>query len=203
MIFRRYFEQHNEHRILLTKLIMLLDETVFGGSNLLNLFVIYLTQAVNAWLLIVLAWRAGLRTGPEIVPAALIAVSALFTVHQYENLTWGFQTQFVIVFAAATAAFLSLARYAETGQPAKLALTILACAIATSEMANGILVGFTAVAMAIALRLSRRIVAVLALSATLLLAAYLINYSSVAHHSNVIVSLSHPLQLVAYGSVTR
>jgi hypothetical protein len=198
VIFRRYFEQHNEHRILLTKLITLVDQTVFGGSNLLNLFVIYLAQALNAWFLIVLAWRAGLRSYPEIVPAALVAVGALFTLHQYENLTWGFQTQFVIVFAAATAAFLSLARHADTRRPISLALTILACAIATCEMANGVLVGLIAGAMAMALRLSWRVVALLTLTAALLLGAYLINYSPIAFHSNVNESLTHPLQLIGY-----
>src|SRR5215813_12433280 len=33
-ILGRFFEQHNEHRILLTRLITLLDQTAFGGRNL-------------------------------------------------------------------------------------------------------------------------------------------------------------------------
>lgn len=198
VILARLFEQHNEHRALLTKLITLLDEDAFGGGYLLNFAIIYVTQAVHAGFLIVLAARAGLRGRPEIVLAALVAVSALFTVHQHENLTWGFQTSFVIVFAAATAAFLSLARYAETRRGLHFALTILAGAVATSEMANGVLVGLIVVALAAVLRLPWRAIAVLALAATLLLAAYVATYSPASHHSNLGASLAHPLQLAAY-----
>jgi hypothetical protein len=198
VIFRRYFEQHNEHRILLTKLIMFTDQAVFGGSNLLNFAIIYLTQALHAWFLTVLAWRAGLRSYSEILPAALTILATLFTVHQFENLTWGFQTQFVIVFAAATAAFLSVARYAETGRSINLVATVLASAIATSEMANGVLVAMIVVVMAITLRLGWRIVLILAVVAALLPAAYLIDYSPVAHHSSIAESIGHPLQLVGY-----
>ncbi|HMK80978.1 MAG TPA: hypothetical protein VK438_15090 [Xanthobacteraceae bacterium] len=197
-ILGRSFEQHNEHFILLTKLITLIDETAFGGRNVFNFFVIYLTQALHAWLLIVLARRAGLRAYFEIVPAALVAIAMLFAVHQHENLAWGFQTQFVIVLAAATAAFLALARYAETRRPACLALSALASALAASEMANGVLVGIMSVFLALALRLSRRVVAILTALAVLLLGVFLSRYTPVAGHSDALQSLAHPLQTIAY-----
>jgi hypothetical protein len=198
VILAKLFEQHNEHRALLTKLITLLDEEAFGGGYLLNFVAIYLTQAVHAALLILLGARAGLRGRPELAFGALVTVGALFTLHQYENLVWGFQTQFVIVFAAATGAFLSLARYAETQRPIHLALTILASLVATCEMANGVLVGPIAVAMAAALRMPLRATAMLALAAALLLAAYLLTYAPVSHHSNLAESLLHALPLAAY-----
>jgi hypothetical protein len=194
----RFFVQHNEHRILLTRLIILLDQTVFGGSSLLNLFIIYLAQALHAVMLVVLAWRAGLRSLPEIGPAALVVLGTLFSTHQFENFVWGFQTQFVIVYAAATGAFLSLARYAETKRPHALALTILGVVIPASEMANGVLVGLIAVAMAMVLRLSWRVIALLALVAALVFALYVVHYSPVAHHSSIAQSLTQPLQLVGY-----
>lgn len=193
----QFLSQHNEHRILLSKLIMLVDEIAFGGANKFNLFVIYLTQAAHAALLITLARRAGLD-GYCSTLASTVTIGALFTLHQYENFTWGFQTPFVIVFAAATAAFASVAYCAERRRPLFALFAILACAIATSEMANGVLAGLTCVALTIALRIGRRIVALLAVSAALTLVIYLAFYTPVPHHTSVLDSLTNPLPAVAY-----
>jgi hypothetical protein len=100
---------HNEHRILFPRLIFIADKLWFGGNNKLDLTLILLVQLVHACLLIILLSRARRMSAVENASAAAIALSLLFWMYQSENFTWGFQVQFVGVFAAATGAFLTLA----------------------------------------------------------------------------------------------
>ena len=112
---RNLFKRHNEHLIVLPRLGFLLDFALTRGGNGVNIATIQLIQAAHALLL---AWvvAAG-RDRDSVCPATAaagrwpdplvlgFALCIVFSAQQFENLAWGFQTQFVGVFALATACF--------------------------------------------------------------------------------------------------
>lgn len=133
------FSFHNEHRAVVSKLLFLIDERVFGSRNIMLFMAIYLIQALHCWVLIVMAMRSGIsgRIRSVLVPTA--AICMLFGTQNYENLTWGFQTQFVLVFAMASTSFLCLSMYCDSGKRVFAIAAVAAALVASFEMANGIM----------------------------------------------------------------
>ncbi len=110
------WQQHNEHRLLIPKIFLALDLRFFAARQKLLLAVIFIVQLLEWWLL---CWsmrylggwrRAQWRTG------AGLAAFCLFCPSQWENLTWGFQTCFVLPGFCATLSFVALLLYWERSQ---------------------------------------------------------------------------------------
>jgi hypothetical protein len=133
------WQQHNEHRILTTRLLFLLDVDLFHGTQVFLLASIFLTQLLQVGLL---SWSlrklGGLRGSAWRVGTGLIAYCILCPT-QYENLVWGFQVQFVLPAAMATLAFVSLLLYWRGERAWLLILAVAAATIATWSLANGML----------------------------------------------------------------
>ncbi len=131
--------QHNEHRILTTKLLFLLDVELFHGTQKFLLASVFLVQLLQVALL---SWSlrafGGLRGSAWRVGAGLIAYCILCPT-QYENFVWGFQLQFVVSAAMATLAVLSLLLYRREAKARFLAVSIAAATLATWSLANGML----------------------------------------------------------------
>ena len=196
------FAQHNEHRILVPRLVFFADDLVFGGQGYLSLAAIALVQALHAALFAVLLARARpARAGRWALAAVVVAL--MFSLRQAENFTSGFQVQFVGVFAGASAGFalfgLAVARYRQ-GRPATgpLVAAGLAVLVTTLTMANGLAAGFVVVALSLMARMPRRVTLACAAWAVLLAVVYLDGYVPVAHHSHPTESLGHPLGLLLY-----
>lgn len=154
---------HNEHRAVVSKLLFLIDAQWFGSRNIMLFVAIYLIQALHCGILMKTALASGIagRIRSYLVPA--IAICALFGTQNYENLTWGFQTQFVLVFAMASASFLSFATFVAGGGRWWFLAALAAALIASIEMANGIAVFPLLLLFALYYRLSWKIVAIIAL----------------------------------------
>ena len=103
--------QHNEHRILTTKVFFLLDAELFHGTQKFLLASIFLVQLLQATLL---SWSlrqlGGMQGALWRTGTGLIAY-CVFCPTQYENLVWGFQLQFVLTSAMATLSILGLLLY--------------------------------------------------------------------------------------------
>lgn len=189
--------QHNEHRILLPRLVFLADLQWFGGRNTLSLAAIGLVQAAGAFLFL----RLGLRRGGALpIVGAATAAALICSLVQWENLFWGFQLQFVAVWAAgAWAIWLFCAgtgRDAPTRWPALAGAAVL-LVLATFSMANGVLAGVAMVLVALVARLGAR-AAAMALTVTAVLAAvYLQGYQPISQHSPA-AALQDPLGFVTY-----
>ncbi len=151
------WQQHNEHRILTTRLLFLLDVELFHGTQIFLLAAIFLTQLLQVGLL---GWSlrklAGVRGSAWRVGTGLIAYCILCPT-QYENLVWGFQVQFVLPAAMATLAFLSLVLYWREERAWLLAISITAATIATWSLANGMLLWPLLVLAALLVGLQRRV----------------------------------------------
>lgn len=198
--------QHNEHRILLAKLIVLLDYRFFSGRDVFAVTASFVTAAA---LLAALLWAfrvlAGMR-GTLWRSAAAVAAFCLFSTVQWLNFVNGFQIQFFQVDLFFTLAVLALL-FAWPGKdvpPRKqwvwAAASVLAALAATYSMANGMLVWPVLVLLAILRRCCRKIVAVFALSSVAVVASYFYHYhyTSTMPQPGAVHGFHSPIQVVVY-----
>ena len=196
------FSQHNEHRILVPRLVFFADDLLFGGGGRLSLAAIFTVQALHAALFGAVLVRARPAAARGWAVAAVV-LALMFSLRQAENFTYGFQIQFVGVFAGATLSFLlfgvAMARE-RRGDPsaAPLLASFAAVTLTSFTMANGLVAGALLAALALAGRMRRRVVLACVALAALLTLVYLLGYAPVAHHSRPSESLRHPLDLLLY-----
>lgn len=171
------FDVHNEHRIILSKAIFILD-AIIHADGALNLVFVYVFLCLHGAILYRLVVRA-FEIHEPVLRAALIIFggSILFSGAQWENFSSGFQNQFTAVYALATCAFFILAHYAASGRRAFLALAVVAGILSAWSMANGLVALALLAALGLAMRLKRRDIALLAGVAGVVWALYLIGYS--------------------------
>ena len=173
--------QHNEHRLVLPRLVFFADEMWCGLSGRLDQTVTLALQASNAAVLAVLAARRTARAAHRALLCGFV-VLLLFTLRQEQNFSNGFQVQFVgvcsaaILAAVAYGAALERSSSGRTGSGPLFAVAGLACAASACTMANGVLAGFVLAAAAVLARAPARVAGgTLALSA-LLAAAFFRDY---------------------------
>jgi hypothetical protein len=109
----------------------------------------------------------------ERASAGAVALSLLFWMYQSQNFTSGFQLPFVVVFAAATGAFMTLA---STAGPRGTAAAAILGGIAAFTLANGTLVPLLLVSLAVWLRRSRGQVLFLIITAGVVMALFFYRY---------------------------
>ncbi|MDA1313782.1 MAG: hypothetical protein O2968_10640 [Acidobacteria bacterium] len=159
---------HWGHRPVIARLLFLLNAKLFALAGMPMIVLILLVQALHVGL-VSYASHGLLGRANRALFAALVTayVSLLFCSLQIENFIWSWQVQFVLVYAAAAAAFFCVAllahRKAQGGKPSRvegwLILLAVTCgAIASFSMANGILVWPLLLLLALGLKL--RVVAV-------------------------------------------
>lgn len=187
--------QHNEHRILLTKVFFLLDVQFFRGAQSFLLASIFLVQLLQVGLLSYSLWilggmrGSGWRTGTGLIAYCILCPT------QQENLIWGFQLQFVVPAAMATLAVLSLllcyrnsAKRTSAGSSAFLVLAIAAATVATWSLANGMLLWPLLLLIALWLGMRRSASLVLGLFAAANIGLYLFHYHRPSPQTGVEVS---------------
>ena len=191
--------QNNEHRILFPRLVFLIDAALARGSDRINLLS---SDALLASIFTVLVWkgREALRS-PVGMVACFASAAFLGNAVQGENLYWGFQVQFVMVYAAAIASFALLPGSSEPGRAERLRIAASwgTATVATFSMANGVLV-WPILCLTLAL-LGRKGAALLTLGLGVAeSAAYLHGYQSVpnANHTGILQAVAHPGACLSY-----
>ena len=138
------FSQHNEHRIVFPRFIFLADFVFANGLNKINIISVFIIQFCH--FIILTKLQLCLRKEDKYI--SLIVISSililLFSLGQHENFYWGFQVQFVGVYAAATLAFWCFARSLESRKEKLTSYlfvfsSIVMALIATYSMSNGII----------------------------------------------------------------
>jgi hypothetical protein len=135
---------HNEHRIVVTRILNLIDLWFTHHTGVLKLVWILLFSLGHLLVLLALFKAAfpSSRLASQILLGS-VGTALFFSGFQYENFTWGFQTQFVGVFFFASAACALVALAVSRVGPQRTFLAILAafCALlCTGSMANGLLI---------------------------------------------------------------
>ncbi|CAE6706608.1 hypothetical protein LMG22931_01059 [Paraburkholderia nemoris] len=194
------WEQHNEHRLLLPRLIFWTDIRWFGGRNVVNLLANLVLLGALAVTVGRIASRGMRLTWTEGIALAGVIATMAFSWMQDENLTWGFQNQWFGAYLFAMLAFDALARSRDTaGLSRQFLLALLYGSFAACWMASGLLVLPVLVAFSLYLSLSKQRVALLGFATALIWAAYFRHYVSPPAHGSVLSSVHHhPIEMAEY-----
>lgn len=136
-----WWAQHNEHRIVLSRLLFWLDYRLFGGKSAFLLVVNFVLAAAACAVFLQYIRRLHEQRETSAMPWALwfFIIAMMFSWMQEQNLAWGFQSQFFLAQLMPLAALYQLARSAHTGsRPAFWAAAALGV-LSAGTMANGIL----------------------------------------------------------------
>lgn len=163
------FAPHGPHRLVVYRLVALLDQAVTQGRYLINFATSLALQALQAGLLIVLAVSAAKLNGREGALAAALTIGFLFWGVQHENFIWAFQTQF---FAVTTFGTLSFFLLATMPGPWGAAAAVVASTLAVGSMAGGVVVPPLLIGLSAALRRPVAQTVAIALTAAILLGLY-------------------------------
>lgn len=189
------FSQHNEHRILFPRLVFALDALLFHERNDVDLAATVLLQGASAALLIALSLRLERPDRAGVLVRVGFVLALTFSAVQWENFIWGFQVTFVMLCAAAVAAFAALGL---DGRRRAVALSLLASAVAAFSLASGVLVAVLAVVLSVWQRRARGETVAVALGAAGLTLLYLWGYAQPPRHDNPFASLADLLPVAFY-----
>ena len=129
--------QHNEHRIILTKLLFFLDFLLFKGNPAPLIILNYILVGLSCFFFI-WAWKET-QSPLRFIPCFL--VSCLFFWSQSENFEWEFQSQFFLVHLLAFIAFFFLYKSQfRTHRKTYFILSIIVGIFSAGTMATGIFV---------------------------------------------------------------
>lgn len=195
--------QHNEHRIVLTRLLFWLDLELFGGNSVFLFISNYLLAAATAALFgWVLKRKIGSLVSPRTLMITIMAATAwVFLWTQWNNFTWAFQSQFFLAQILPLAALLALAKYAEAETQSNrwfwvaLGLGVLSY----GTMANGILALPAMIVVALAYRLPARQIALISVTTLVCMSVYFHGYKSNNADASLIENvLSYPVDVLRY-----
>jgi uncharacterized membrane protein (GlpM family) len=202
----QWWAQHNEHRIVLSRLLFWVDLEWLGGTQWLliaaNFLLVGLTVLVF-WLWLRDSVGADARR-PVVAVLALFVVSWLFLWSQQENLTWGFQSQFFLAGLIPLCAFYRLHRsIADAGGGVRD--FAIACAFGVASigaLANGVIALPLMTVFALLARQKASRVGVLAALSAATLALYFYGYQPVVRHGSLLLALTQdPVGMVKYVSL--
>jgi hypothetical protein len=189
------YSQDNEHRILFPRLIFAIDTFLFHENNDFG----YICNIALTFALALLLTAVGARDLPSRSDRIWVGgavFTALFSAMQWENFTLGYNVGFFLVELAAVANFTLVASGKPTSR--KLAGAVASEAVAAYSLANGLLVPFIALALAIWLRRPKAHLAVLTVAALALAASYLYGYVTPKYHSDPLAFYQYPGAIAAY-----
>jgi hypothetical protein len=191
--------QHNEHRIVIPRILIWIDLFWFGGTNKSLFIEIFLIQVLH-WAAI--AWVIEKWTGLDRPVRRTIQglfAFCLFNPNQEENFTWAFQISFVLPFAITTLSLLWISFY-EKVHRRLLAGAFIAFApfIAALNMAGASAAGPVLVLLAIMKRLRLPLIACIAAVFAMGTALYLVGHHPPAPSYAPSRAIQNPLGIWLY-----
>ena len=197
----QWWAQHNEHRIVLSRILFFFDYGYLGSNGAFLVAVNYLLAFITFGLL---AWCAlqrtdGRATDHRLIAALIMCFALLWT--QSNNLTWAFQSQFFLANLLPLLALVLLHRSSEHrgGGKGYYASAMIVAALAAVTMANGVLAsGVVAVACLLGRQSWRRCIFAFALALAVPL-MYFHDYIAPAGHGSIVESLrTGPLEVFKF-----
>lgn len=200
--YSHWWAQHNEHRIVLSRLLFWIDLGLLQGKTPFLQMVNYGLAFAICAVLCRLASRSlrevdGVWLTPYLAP---VIVVSCFSLVQYENLYWGFQSQFFLVYLLPLCAIYCLSRAGAvaTGNN-HFWLACLLAILSAGAMANGVLAAPVLFLQAILLRLRLWRLVVLAMLALLVPLLYFHEYVAAPGHGSLGVLLhQYPVDVLTY-----
>ena len=153
---RDFYLQHNEHRIVLTRLLVLVDFEAFRGQGYF-LLVVILGSHVALGVLLGMIASEGCCSAATRAMVILASVAFLVSPVQLETLTWSFVTQYIHACLFAATSFWAIGKLAtKLSARHEVAWTTLAAgsvAAGTLSNANGVIAAMIAGALTLLLPL--------------------------------------------------
>ncbi|MGQ9494577.1 MAG: hypothetical protein ACUVR2_12630 [Anaerolineae bacterium] len=182
--------QHNEHRLLFPRLIMLVLAQLTGWNIRTEM---YFSLLLSIMLLVVIRLIYKKTVGDSIwgfVPLAWL----IFSLGQWENMLWGWQLALYLqALATICALYLLSARSLRS-----TALAALCAVVASFSFSSGLLTWPVGLLYLLTQRTEKRRAPWWGLAGLLTIAAYFTGYTSPGHHPSPLTALSHPLETVAF-----
>ena len=200
--FFAWWEQHNEHRIVLARILFWMDFSLFNGMGWFLVLVNYLLLGIAVWIfwkyIYIICGGGGVNNSVLII--LLLIIGWLFQWMQQENMTWGFQSQFILAQLIPLIAFYWL--WKAYSEPEKVGNFLAACILgicSVGTMANGILTLplMTAYALIGKFKVSR--IVILFILSVALISIYFYEYHAPVYHGSLTKAIiDNPLGLLQY-----
>jgi hypothetical protein len=192
------WSQHNEHRILIPRLLISLDAYAFGARNISLFIGIYLVQVFH-WLLFAGVSRSEINDSYVRTTFQCIWAAFLFLPTQLENLTWAFQISFVLPFFLASSAFACIGFYDATKRSfMRLGLSFFCIWLAMCNLAAGMMIWPVLLLLCWLKRLDKKTFGLVAAVALASLALYFTNYRRPPENGDPLASLMNPVAVSQY-----
>lgn len=197
-----WWNQHNEHRIFLTRIFFWIDFTLFKAQGPFLIVCNYLLAGLGFFIVYNLL-RENLETDQERFTRhvlGLVILCLLFSWTQNENLISPFQSQFFLVYLMPLAAFLFLhkASHSDTNATGLFFIASLLGFVSIGTMANGIFTLPLMVVLAILLRMKGWQISFLLVLSIIELSLYLYGFKSVDHHGSFNELAGDPIAISEY-----
>jgi hypothetical protein len=192
--------QHNEHRIVWSKILSFLDFKFFNGNNS-PLLITGILIAISTYILFLLyLWRlSSIKAGParDLVTLSALVGILIFSTMQNENFLWAFQSQFFLAIFLPLVAFILGFRYVQTGNKKYFISCWFASFFSIGTIASGLLVSACLVLMFAIARLSKREILTSIILTILEFVLYFYQYET-PNSSPISVFVQHPIFVLRY-----
>jgi hypothetical protein len=201
LTFHNLWAQHNEHRILFPRIIMLALARGTGWNTYYELAVNVILALGIFTIFVHQVKITGRKLGAAGLPWAIPATSLIvFSISQYQNWLWGWQLQMFLNLLAAMGGIVLLAQ--ETFTWKRFALSALLGVVALYSFANGVLfwpIGLV-ILLVVTVGARQRLAAIAGwvLLSALALGSYLYHYQKPAEHPPLNLIFETPVAYAAY-----
>lgn len=199
---QQWWGQHNEHRIILSRALFIIDYTFFGGMNIFLTVLNIVFASFVALIFFIFAKRLSEKSdvgAQTYLVAALLIAGFSFSWVQKENFTWGFQSQFFLAQLLPLVALYFIARSSETHRNMYFLLALSFGVLSAGSMANGIAI-LPIIFIYLLIIWPGYIKAVASLTlAVLVPTLYFYDYTSVSYHGSILHAIKNsPIELLRY-----
>lgn len=182
--------QHNEHRLLFPRLVMLTLAKLTGWDVRVEM---YCSLLLSIMLLAVI-WLIYKKTVDGSLWGFVPLSWLVFSLGQWENILWGWQLALYLQALATVCALYFLS----TRSLRFTALAALCAIVASFSFSSGLLTWPVGLLYLLAQRTTKRRRALWGLAGLLTIAVYFIGYTFPGHHPSPLTALSRPLKTVAF-----
>lgn len=199
-----WWSQHNEHRIVIARVLFWLDYNFFSGLSIFLIVLNYILVSLFVfmfWLFVRNINEYRQLSQQEIVFGILLS-SWLFLWVQKENLVWAFQSQFFLAQLLPLCSLFCLARSSQTKNSSDFMVACLLGCLSVGTMANGVLVLPLMLCYSLVLKLNTKRISFLLLLSLAAIFLYFFDYHSVEGHGSLSSSLqNNSIGLIHYSFI--
>jgi hypothetical protein len=200
-------DQHNEHRIILTRILFWIDLYFLGGDNRFLIIINYVLVAINSILFYRILRNFFIEDSSKNnkIFIGFFITAWLFQWMQSQNLIWAFQSQFFLVQTLALACFYSLSKAIDPLEKNSHIYFLVSCIlglVSVWTMANGLAVLPLMLIFLLLCRQSVVKVGIVVLLFTLSFSLYFLDYKTPGNHSSApLTFLGDPVGVLKYVSL--